>query len=76
MFVKSSFNCFSISITSIPWKERQESSAYTNKFDLTAWGMPFTYMRNIKDPRLDPCGTLRVILEGSEQQFSKFILNN
>ena len=66
MFVKPLSNCFSISITSFPWKARQKSSAYRNKFDLTAWGMSFTHMRNIKDLRLDPCGTLRVILEGSE----------
>ena len=52
MLVKSLFNYFSISVTSFPWKARQESSAYRNRFDLTAWGMSFTYMRNIKGCRI------------------------
>ena len=38
--------------------------------------MSFTYMRNSKGPRMAPCGTPHVILEGSEQHFSKFTLNN
>ena len=36
--------------------------------------MSFTYMRNCKGPKMDSCGTPHVILEGSEQQFSKFTL--
>ena len=65
MFVKSSFNCFSISITSFPWKTSQESSAYKNRFEVTACGMSFMYMRNSNGPRMDPCSTPHVILEGS-----------
>ena len=68
MFVKSPFIYlffFSISTTSFHWKTRQESSAYRNRFDLTALDMSFTYMRNSKGPRMDPCGTPHVILEGS-----------
>ena len=38
--------------------------------------MSFTYMRDKKDPRMDPCGTAHEILEGSEKQFSKLTLNN
>ena len=76
MFVKSPFNCFSISIRSFPWKTSQDSSAYRNRFDLTDCGMSFTYMRDSNGPRMDPCGTPHVILDGSEQQFSKFTLNN
>ena len=66
MFVKSSFNCFSISITFFPWKTRQGSSAYRNRFYLTACGMSFTYTRNSNGPRMDPCATPHGILEGSE----------
>ena len=65
MFVKSLFNYFSISITCFPWKARQESSAYRNRFDLTVWGMSFMYVRNSKSLRMDPCGIIQVIL-GSE----------
>ena len=38
--------------------------------------MSFTYMTNSKGPRIDPCGTPHVILEGPEKQFSKFTINN
>ena len=55
IFVKSPFNCLLISITSFPWKIRQELSAYRKKFNLTAWGISFTYMRISKGPRMDPC---------------------
>ena len=54
MFAKSPFNCFSVSIASLPCKTRQESSAYRNRFYLTACGMSFTYMRNTKCSGMDP----------------------
>ena len=38
--------------------------------------MSLTYMRNSKGPRMDPCGTLYVILEGSKITISKFTLYN
>ena len=38
--------------------------------------MSFTYMKNSKGPRMDPCGVPHVILEGSEKRFPKFTLNN
>ena len=38
--------------------------------------MSFTYIRNCNGPRMDPCGTPHVILEGSEKQLLKFTLNN
>ena len=65
MCVNSPLNYFSVSIT-FPRKSRQESSACRNIFDLTAWGMSFTYMKNGKGPRMNLCGNLHVIFEGSE----------
>ena len=38
--------------------------------------MQFSYMRNSKGPKIDPCGTPNIIFEGSDKQFSKFTLNN
>ena len=38
--------------------------------------MSFTYRRNSKGPKMDPSGTPHVILEGYEEQFPKFTLNN
>ena len=65
MFVKSMFNCFSISITCFSEKQGK-SHQHIETFDLTAYGMSFTYMRNSKGPRIDPCGTPYIVLEGSE----------
>ena len=45
---------------------KNKASAYRNRFDLTARGMSFTYMRNSKGPSMDPCVTPYVILERSE----------
>ena len=38
--------------------------------------MSFPFMRNSKGLRMDPCGIPHIVIEGSEQQFSKFTLNN
>ena len=38
--------------------------------------MSFTYVRNSNGSGMGPCGTPHVILEGYEQKFSKFTLNN
>ena len=51
-------------------KTSQQSSVYRKSFDLTAWGMPFIYMRNSKRPTMNPCGTHHVIFEGGFLTFS------
>ena len=53
-------------VGSFPWKTSHESSAYRNRFDLTACGMSFTYVRNSNGSGMGPCGTPHVILEGYE----------
>ena len=50
MFIKSPFNCFSISAISFPWKTRQKSSLYRSKFDLTAWAYHSRKWETVKVP--------------------------
>ena len=45
---------------------RAESSAYKGSLHPTADGTSFTYIRNSKGPRIDPCGTPQVIVAGLE----------
>ena len=66
MFVKSLFNYLSIFIMSFPWKAMQESSAYRYRFYLISCAMSFMYRKKNKGPRMDPCGTPHLILDGSE----------
>ena len=47
-------------------KIKQEPSAYKTRFDLIAWDMSFTCVRNSKDSGNDPCGTPHVIFVGFE----------
>ena len=51
------------------------SSAYKNKLHLTAIGVLLTYIKNNKGPRIDPFGTPHDMLETSEKEFFKFIVN-
>ena len=37
--------------------------------------MSLTQIKNSKEPRIDPCGTLHDILETPEKGFSKFVIN-
>ena len=62
-------------LTFLPWKTRHVSSAYKNKSHLTAIGISLTYTKNNKGPRIDPCGTPHDMLETSEKELSKFIIN-
>ena len=75
MFAKSLFNCFSISLTFLLWKTRHVSSAYKNRSHLTAIGISLAYIKNNKEPRIDPCGTPHDMLETSEKEFSEFTVN-
>ena len=74
-FSKSSFNCFSISLTFLLWKTKHVSSTYKNRLHLTAIDISLTYIMNKKEPRIDPCGTPHDMLETSEKEFSKFTVN-
>ena len=71
MFAKSSFNCFSISLTFLLWKTSYVSSAYKNKSHLTVISISLTYIKNNKGQRIDPCGTPHDMLETLEKEFSK-----
>ena len=78
MFVKSSFNCFLISLTFLLWKTRPVSSAcYKNrhKSHLTAICISLTYIKNNKGLRIDPCGKPYDMLQTSEKDFSEFTVN-
>ena len=58
MFVKFSFNYFSISLICYPWKTRQKRSAYKNKLDFMAWSLLFPYSKNSEGPWNDACITV------------------
>ena len=44
-----------------------ESSVYKSKVDLTAWGISFTYIKNKKGPKIDPCGIPQEIFPKSKE---------
>ena len=73
--LKSLFNCFSISVTRLCWKIRQESSAYSNSSEDTACFISLTYIRKSKEPRIDPWGTPHEISEMLEYLFSVLTKN-
>ena len=75
MFAQSSFNCFSIFLTFLFWKTRHVSLAYQDRLHLTAIGISLTYIKNNKEPRIDPYGTPHDMLETSEKELSKFTVN-
>ena len=75
MFVKSSINCFLISLTLLLWKTRRVSSAYKSRLHLTAIGISLAYIKNNKGSIIDPCGTPHDMLETSEKDFSKYTVN-
>ena len=73
--LKSLFKCFSISVTCLCWKIRQESSAYSNRSEDTACFISLTYIRKSKGPRIDPWGTPHKIFEMLECLFSMLTKN-
>ena len=73
--LKSLFKCFSISVTCLCWKIRQELSAYSNRSEDTACFISLTYIRKSKAPRIDPWGTPHEIFEMLEYLFSMLTKN-
>ena len=51
------------------------SSACKKRSHLTAMNISLTYIKNIKEPRIDLCGTPHDMLETLEKEFSKFTVN-
>ena len=72
MFAKSSFNCFSISLSFFLWKTGHVSSAYKNRLRFIAIGISSTSIKNSKGPNMDPCDTLRNMPKISEKELSEF----
>ena len=72
MFEKSSFNCFSISLSFFLWKTGHLSSAYKNRLHFIAIGISSTLIKNSKGPNMDPCDILRNMPKISEKELSEF----
>ena len=65
----------STALTSLCWYTKQEPSVKRNNSQFTAWDMPFTYSKNNKGPKIDPCGTPQLMLATLEYLFFILIWN-
>ena len=75
MFSKFWLSCFSIFVTPSFWYRIHESSVYKTRVDVTASGILLMYIRNNRDPKMDPSGTPQEIFLKSEILFSVFARN-
>ena len=63
-------NCFLISVNSLCWKNKQESSSYSHKLGSTAWHKSLTQIKMSRGPKIETCGTPHKIFVNFETRFA------